>query len=300
MLLYGGTRATNGRPYEWVRCRNVVVGARIARPSYRTMPVVLLQQITIFLVQVHFRLLCQNMPDKAKGGHEMEQEKHYRHELKYAVPYADYLALRTRLRPVMSVDPHTNADGRYQIRSIYFDNVDDKALREKIDGIGKREKFRIRYYNDDFSFITLEKKMKIDSLCLKYDAVITEAECRKLLGGDLGWMPSHEQPLVRELYAKMQYQRLQPRVLVSYVREPYIFAPGNVRVTFDSNIRTTLFHREFLTKEVADISATDTPQDRILEVKYDAFLPRIIQDLIQIPSLRQQAFSKYGACRRFG
>lgn len=230
----------------------------------------------------------------------MEQEKHYRHELKYAIPYADYLALRARVRTVMTADPHVNADGLYQIRSIYFDNVDDKALREKIDGIGKREKFRIRYYNDDFSFITLEKKMKIDSLCLKYDAVITEAECRKMLGGDLAWMQTHPEPLVRELYAKMQYQRLRPRVLVSYVREPYIYAPGNVRVTFDSNIRTTLFHREFLTKEVNDISATDTPQDRILEVKFDAFLPQIIQDLIQIPGLRKQAFSKYGACRRFG
>ena len=230
----------------------------------------------------------------------MEQGKHYRHELKYAIPYADYLALRTRLRAVMTADPHTNADGRYQIRSIYFDNSDDKALREKIDGIGKREKFRIRYYNDDFSFITLEKKMKIDSLCLKYDATITEAECRKILDGDLAWMKAHPEPLVRELYAKMQYQRLRPRVLVSYVREPYIYAPGNVRVTFDSQIRTTLFHREFLTKEVIDVSATDTPQDRIMEVKYDAFLPQIIQDLIQIPSIRQQAFSKYGACRRFG
>ena len=230
----------------------------------------------------------------------MEQEKHYRHELKYAIPYADYLSMRTRLRAVMTADPHTDASGLYRIRSIYFDNSDDKALREKIDGIGKREKFRIRYYNDDFSFITLEKKMKIDNLCLKYDAVITEEECRRILNGDLAFMKEHPQELVRELYAKMNYQRLRPRVLVSYVREPYIYPAGNVRVTFDSQIRTTLFHREFLTKQVSDISATDTPRDRFLEVKYDAFLPEIIQDLIQVPGVRQQAFSKYGACRRFG
>ena len=230
----------------------------------------------------------------------MEQEKHYRHELKYAISYPDYLAMRRRLRTVMTVDPHTSANGLYQIRSIYFDNSDDKALKEKDDGIAKREKFRIRYYNDDFSFITLEKKMKIDSLCLKYDAPITEEECRKLLSGDLEWMKNHPQELVRELYAKMNYQRLRPRVLVSYIREPYIYPAGNVRVTFDSAIRTSLFHQEFLTKQVSDISAIDKPQDMILEVKYDAFLPEIIQDLIQVPGIRQQAFSKYGACRRFG
>ena len=230
----------------------------------------------------------------------MEQERHYRHELKFAVPYAEYIAMRGRLRQVMTRDPHTRADGLYQIRSIYFDNSDDKALREKVDGIGKREKFRIRYYNDDFSFITLEKKMKIDNLCLKYDARISEKECRDILSGNLDWMKTHPEELVKELYAKMRYQRLRPRVLVSYVREPYIYKAGNVRVTFDSAIRTTLFQQEFLTEKVLDISATDSPQDMILEVKYDAFLPGIIQDMVQVPNIRQQAFSKYGACRRFG
>ena len=230
----------------------------------------------------------------------MEQEKHYRHELKFAIPYADYLAMRQRLRTIMTVDPHTDSSGYYQIRSIYFDNSDDKALREKIDGVGKREKFRIRYYNDDFSFITLEKKMKINNLCLKYDARITEEECRRILKGDLYFMKGHPLELVKELYTKMCYQRLRPRVLVSYMREPYIYAPGNVRVTFDSRIRTTLFHQEFLTGQVCDISAMDTPKDMILEVKYDAFLPEIIQDMIQVPGIRQQAFSKYGACRRYG
>ncbi len=230
----------------------------------------------------------------------MESEKHYRHELKYAISYADYRAMRERLKAVMKTDPHTDGEGTYSIRSIYFDNSDDKALREKIDGIGKREKFRIRYYNDDFSFITLEKKMKIDSLCLKYDARISEEECRKILNGDLAFMKDHPEELVKELYAKMHYQRLKPRVLVSYVREPYIYPVGHVRVTFDSQIRTSLFHQEFLTKKIQDISATDTPQDMILEVKYDAFLPEIIQDLIQTPGIRQQAFSKYSTCRRFG
>ena len=230
----------------------------------------------------------------------MDSEKHYRHELKYEISYPEYLAMRKRLRLIMKPDPHTDENGRYQIRSIYFDNADDKALKEKIDGINRREKFRIRYYNDDLTFITLEKKMKIDNLCLKYDASVTEEECRKILSGDLTFMKEHKEELVRELYAKMMFQRLKPRVLVSYVREPYIYPPGNVRITFDSQIRTSLYTNNFLTGSVFDISATDTPQDMLLEVKYDAFLPEIIQDLIQMKDTRQQAFSKYGACRRYG
>ena len=220
----------------------------------------------------------------------MEQKNNYRHELKYTIIRSEYFSKKG----VSSGKKH------YQIRSIYFDNCDDKALREKIDGIGKREKFRIRYYNDDFSFITLEKKMKINDLCLKFDAVITEEECRKILSGDTTFMREHPEELVMELYAKMKYQGLRPRVLVSYVREPYIYKAGNVRITFDSQIRTSLFHREFLTETISDISATDTPQDMLLEVKYDAFIPGVIQDIIQIRGIRQQAFSKYGVCRRFG
>ena len=75
----------------------------------------------------------------------------------------------------------------------------------------------------------------------------------------------------------MKTQQLRPRVLVSYVREPYVYAAGNVRVTFDSNIRTSLFQREFLNGALPDIIATDAPGDIILEVKYDAFLPEIIR-----------------------
>ena len=230
----------------------------------------------------------------------MEEHKPYRHELKYSVSYMDYLTIRNRIRNLMKPDPHTGPDGRYRIRSIYFDNADDKALKEKVAGVAKREKFRIRYYNDDLSFITLEKKMKIGCLCLKYDAPITEDECRKILAGDTDFMIEHPNELVRELYAKMKYQRLRPRVLVSYVREPYIYAPGNVRITFDSQIRTSLYSKEFLTQEISDISATDSPEDMLMEVKYDAFLPTVIQDMIQLKDVRQDTFSKYGACRRFG
>jgi hypothetical protein len=166
--------------------------------------------------------------------------------------------------------------------------------------------------------------MKIGSLCLKCSAPITEEECRKILSGgrssvtdggrssatdggrgsmrngDLSFMKEHPQELVRELYAKMTCQLLRPRVLVSYTREPFIYQAGNVRVTFDSDIRTSLFHQEFLTKEAAGISATDEPQDVYLEVKFDAFLPEVVQDLIRVKGIRQHAFSKYSASRRFG
>ena len=214
----------------------------------------------------------------------MLKKETYRHELKYQIHYADYLAVRQRLRQVMKPDGHAGADGRYVIRSIYFDNADDKALREKVNGVQKREKFRIRYYNDDFSYIRLEKKIKSSAV----------------LSGKTDWMTEHSSGLVQELFCKMRSQQLRPRVMVSYVREPYVYPAGNVRVTFDSQVRSTLFHRSFLENQISDICVADEPGDIILEVKFDAFLPDIIQTLLQTEGIRQQAYSKYGACRRFG
>lgn len=230
----------------------------------------------------------------------MLKKETYRHELKYQIHYADYLAVRQRLRQVMKPDGHAGADGRYVIRSIYFDNADDKALREKVNGVQKREKFRIRYYNDDFSYIRLEKKIKSSSLCIKVDAGLTEWEYSAVLSGKTDWMMEHSSGLVQELFCKMRSQQLRPRVMVSYVREPYVYPAGNVRVTFDSQVRSTLFHRSFLENQISDICVADEPGDIILEVKFDAFLPDIIQTLLQTEGIRQQAYSKYGACRRFG
>ena len=225
---------------------------------------------------------------------------HYRHELKYSITYWQYLQLKSRLCQVMKTDPHTGEDGTYRIRSIYFDNVQDKALREKINGVAKREKFRIRYYNDDFTQITLEKKIKDNNLCMKVSARLKEKECRMLLEGNLEWMRNHPASLVQELYGKMKYQQLRPRVLVSYIREPYIYAAGNVRITFDWNVRTTMYHRKFLEEKVYDVDAVQCPGEMIMEVKFDSFLPGVIQNLIQMDKIRQQSFSKYGACRNYG
>ena len=229
----------------------------------------------------------------------MGYETRFRHELKFEVDHGQYLCIRQRLRAVCEPDPHTGNDGTYLIRSVYFDNIDDKALREKINGNSMREKFRIRYYNDSLDYVTLEKKQKINDLCKKVECSLTKDEMCDILSGDTAFMRDHPAQLVRELYSLMTSDGLRPRVLVSYRREPYIYGPGNVRVTFDFGIRTTVFSKGF-TGDSHDISATDDPAVMIMEVKYDDFLPEIIQSLVCEGDIRQQSFSKYEACRRYG
>ena len=221
----------------------------------------------------------------------------YRHEWKHEINYADMLTLRTRLSAVMKRDEHA-IGGIYQIRSLYFDTPSDKVLREKIDGINIREKFRIRYYNGNTSFIVLEKKSKINGLCAKESCRITKEEAQKIVDGDPGWMPESGRPLCQELYSKMLSQGLKPKTIVDYTREPFVFAPGNVRVTIDYNIRTGAFRTDFLNPETITLPAGESPI--ILEVKWDEYLPDIIKDAVTVPGRRVTAFSKYEQCRIYG
>lgn len=221
----------------------------------------------------------------------------YRHEWKHEINYADMLTLRARLYAVMKRDKHA-INGAYQIRSLYFDNLSDKALREKIDGVNIREKFRIRYYNGDTSFIVLEKKSKINGLCAKESCQISADEAQKIVDGDLLWMPESGRPLCMELYFKMLSQGLKPKTIVDYTRDPFVFPPGNVRVTIDYNIRTGAFRTDFLNPKTLTLPAGNSPI--ILEVKWDEYLPDIIKDAVSLPGRRVTAFSKYEQCRIYG
>ena len=221
----------------------------------------------------------------------------YRHEWKHEISYGDMLVLRQRLSTVMKRDKHA-IDGKYLIRSLYFDNASDKALREKVDGVNIREKFRIRYYNNDTSLIHLEKKSKVNGLCLKDSVALSFEQAQAITNGDYGWMIDSGVPLIQELYSKMMSQGLRPKTIVDYLREPFVFAPGNVRVTLDYNIRTGMNCTDFLNPNCVTVPAGDAPI--ILEVKWDEYLPDIIRDAVQLPNCRVGAFSKYAVCRIYG
>lgn len=220
----------------------------------------------------------------------------YRHEYKHEISYMDMLVIRSRMSVVAKYDEHAK-DGKYLIRSLYFDNLSDKVLREKIDGVNSREKFRIRYYNNDTSAIKLEKKSKINGLCLKESAVLTKEQAQDIIDGNLEWMLECKEKLVCELYSKMMGQGIRPKTIVDYIREPFVFAPGNVRVTIDYDIRTGLDCVDFLNSDCVMVPVGERPI--ILEVKWDEYLPDIIRDAVLLSDCRTGSFSKYAVCRMY-
>lgn len=229
----------------------------------------------------------------------MQTERKFRHETKHELRYIEYLTIRSRLRAVTGYDIHAGADGTYGIRSLYFDNYHDKALREKIDGVNEREKFRIRYYNGNTDVIHLEKKSKFNGLCNKLSANITKEQVEELLKGNIEVLYNSKEALLTELYTKMKSEQLRPRVIVDYTREPYVYAPGNVRITFDSGIRSGFYADSFFDWDCPTVAA-DKTNNVLMEVKYDDYMPDIIRMCIQENERQQEAFSKYASCRKYG
>lgn len=217
-----------------------------------------------------------------------------RHELKHYINVSDYAQLRARLRTVAKRDKNAGDDGSYKIRSLYFDNYLDKAIVDKLSGLSKREKFRLRYYNGDTSFIRLEKKSKANRLVYKESVIIKAEQCTMILGGNYECLKIPDAPLFMELYTKIRYQNLRPRSIVDYHREAYIYRAGNVRITFDSGIKTSNNVTGFLNPNLVTIPAANAI---IIEIKYDGFIPDIIRDIIGIDCRNQTEFSKYVVAR---
>ena len=222
----------------------------------------------------------------------------YRHELKYQITDAQLVMLKNRINHLIPADSHAGADGVYSIRSLYFDDYENRCLRENEDGTDPREKFRIRIYNASSERITLECKRKERGKTHKTSCPLTVEQTKLLMAGkilpDIGSQP----PLLQKLTMLMLTRRMKPVVIVEYDRIPYVYKNGNVRITLDTNIRSSSAVEQFLDKTIPVRPVLPIGQ-QLLEVKYDEYLPDFIYRSLQLHSLRQTAFSKYAICRTY-
>ena len=221
-------------------------------------------------------------------------EPRLRHEEKHQVNLREALVLSQRLEKLFPRDPHAGPEGSYQVVSLYYDDPYDTALRQKLDGVDRREKFRLRYYGKEPAFFKLEKKYKVKGLCGKGSCRLSREEGERLLREDFAFLLEKEEPLAREFYAKLR-RGLAPKTVVRYTREAFLYAPGNVRVTLDGDIRAGAPERFLIPQKLLPALGGLA----VVEVKYDAFLPEIVKLAVQVPNRQGTACSKYALCRRY-
>ena len=225
-------------------------------------------------------------------------EPTYRHELKYLVSSAQMALLRMRINGLMQPDPHIMKNGKYTIRSLYFDDYANRCFYENESGIDHRAKYRIRSYNFSSERISLELKKKDRGKTLKESCLLTKDQADFLIKGNTPREIATYPKLLQGLCADMMINRMRPAVIVEYERIPFIYKNGNVRVTFDTAISSSAALNEFW-KEAIPKRPVLPVGIHLLEVKFDEYLPDVIYRALQIDNLQQTAFSKYYLCRKF-
>lgn len=225
--------------------------------------------------------------------------KPFRHELKFYISRVEYELLSRRLSLTMDRDRYAQKTGKYFIRSLYFDDYQNSALVEKLEGTHSRDKYRVRIYNMKDTTIKLERKHKEGPYILKSSLSLTRKECDALLGGDYGFLLERKENFAHEMYAAFRTLALKPCVMVDYWREAYVFPMEDVRVTFDRDIRTAyrataLFDAHLPTYPVVE------GYDMVLEIKFNRYLPGYIRTLLQpVQNAQRSAVSKYCLCRKY-
>ena len=218
----------------------------------------------------------------------------YRHELKYMISTQESALLRQKLEQILPKDQNA-VGGGYHIRSLYFDDLFESAYEDKMAGIESRKKYRIRIYNYSDRQIRLECKHKEGQYIKKETMSLTKDEAQALIGGDPGFLMGKKDPLGVRFYMEHLQNRLHPSVIVDYDRIPFVYPYGNVRITFDSDVRAGVF--------VDDLFDTNLPvmqvmeRDKlILEVKYTEYLPELVRCMLPVADSAYIAYSKYTMC----
>jgi len=214
--------------------------------------------------------------------------------LKYLINYKDRDILVKRLEGLIRRDTHAEK-GYYKVRSLYFDDYWNSAYEEKLMGVSGRNKYRIRIYNDSDSVIHLERKTKTGSYIYKKSAPLTRKDVEKILDGDYSFLLYHPQPLCQEFYVQCISRVMRPRVVVDYEREPFVFEAGDVRITFDSDVRASSLNLSIFDPALPTSSVLE-PGKLVLEVKFTEFLPNLIREALPAEAAELSAVSKYVLC----
>ena len=216
-----------------------------------------------------------------------------RTEDKYLISYEEYILLRQRLNQILQHD-NNNPNQHYKISSVYFDDINNSDYWSSVYGNPIRSKFRVRMYDDNPSLIKFEKKTKIYNQCKKDSCRISQEQLRHLLNGENDLLFANEKD-GQQLFLIFRRRALVPKVIVSYMREAFVYPTGNVRITFDMDMMYSSHCESFGVSNENYYYADD--KGIVMEVKYDQFMPNFLINILELGHFNAVSNSKYCICR---
>lgn len=222
----------------------------------------------------------------------MNNLKVQRHELKFYISRSDYEYTRHILSELMEKDSYQTGDRGYFIRSLYFDDILNSSVEEKLDGIERRDKYRLRIYDFDQNWVKLERKRKDNNFVNKSSVTLSKEESLKMMEGEYDFLLEKEGMAGKSIYFDLKRKYYRPVVIVDYIRDVYKMDYNEIRITFDKHIRVSTDDLNLFDKNV-ETHALQRDDAIIMEVKFNTCLPSWFKSFLKFESSTALAISKY-------
>ncbi|HJJ04697.1 MAG TPA: polyphosphate polymerase domain-containing protein [Clostridiaceae bacterium] len=222
--------------------------------------------------------------------------KVYRKENKFLISIEEAKKCISKLEKIMLQDKNNQSSG-YNIRSLYFDTINDDDYESKISGLQLRRKVRLRTYDPNSDFAKLEIKQKDGNYQLKRSLVLKKEDSCELINQNYKVLLKYKEPFAAECYGIMNIQCYRPKTIVEYKRKAFIAKENNIRITFDYDIKTNEVNYNLFDKKLM-LNSAFNESNVVLEVKYDGFLLSYIKDAINSINRSQTQVSKYCLARK--
>ena len=225
----------------------------------------------------------------------------FRYENKYIVTEQAASILKSKIQTIMKKDEN---GGSYTVHNMYLDDIYDTAYYGRVVSQFMRDKYRIRHYNGDLSFIRLERKHKEGDLVWKDSVKLTKEQYMMIRNGDMDFILQEDAPLFKLLGTLHRIKGgMRPTCSFAYKRDAFVYDAGNVRFTFDRPPFHANDDLPTLPLQYEPHTMTYGKEDYwpiLLEVKYNRFLPEICKRMLHGMHVFRSSVSKYGIVRERG
>jgi len=216
-------------------------------------------------------------------------------EAKYFIKETDLSLITDILSTYMILDENCKDHKPYTLTSLYFDDFNNKDLRQKLNGVNHRKKYRLRFYNQDFTIGKFEIKRKAGITINKSSVTVEKIDIAKIIASEyeclFGFGYDYE---IQELLLGNYH----PKTIVTYDRLAFYLPYNEIRVTLDLDLRTHGY--SFTLENHLNEGISINPKSyQIIEIKYSDTMPEMILKELSKFSLSRTAISKYASARLF-
>lgn len=246
-----------------------------------------------FGIFIYLHFFCMT---KVKGN-KMAIEVFNRYEKKYLITDEIYNNLVDYLGEYMHEDIHNRSNDFYSISNIYYDTEDNYLIRHSVDKPIFKEKLRLRSYGQVGleSKVYLEIKKKYNGIVNKRRTILTMKEAGDFITTKIKplYQPYMNKQVLNEIDYFIHKYDVKPKLYLSYDRRAMFGKEDmNIRITFDTNIRTRRYDVGLEYGSYGELLLDEGSW--LMEIKINNGAPLWLSKILSQYKVYPTSFSKYG------